>query len=72
MATIGPRDGIQYTVIATRQETRMAIQCGFNDMGVPNGGNFQIETRAYEEWSNGNLIRSWTEDEETFLGCYEP
>lgn len=71
MATIGPRDGIQYTVIGVREEQRMAIQCGFNDTGLPNGGKFSIETRAYEEWSNGNLLRSWQEDVENFIGCVE-
>lgn len=69
--TIGPRDGKTYTVSSSREETRMTPKCGFNDAGLPNGGIFRVETRVYEEWSQGKHIRSWTENVEEFVRCYE-
>lgn len=67
--TIGPPDGTKYQIISTSTFTRMSPACGFNDLGLPNGGNFKSETRRYETWVNGALVAQWTDTVETFLGC---
>ena len=69
MGTIQPPDGIHYVVAGTRQEVRPAPECGFNDFGVANPGIFNVETRQYSEYQNGQLIRSWAEDVSVFAGC---
>ena len=66
---IGPPDGIHYIVTSQREETKPSVACGFNDVGVPNMGKFLIETRQYEEYRSGKLIRSWSETIETFREC---
>lgn len=62
-------DGIFYEVVGTREETRLSPLCGFNDFGLPNNGIYRIETRNYHEYRNGNLVRTWMEDEDTFVRC---
>jgi hypothetical protein len=69
MSEIGPMNGVHYTVASTTEVTRPSPACGFNDIGVANPGIFIVETRAYEEYRDGNLVRSWTEDVETFNRC---
>ena len=68
-ATVGPADGIIYTVLGSREVTRPAIECGFNDIGAGNPGVFSVENRAYSEYLHGTILRSWSEDVETFLRC---
>ena len=68
-ATIGPPDGVHYEIVSSSVVTRMNPACGFNDGGAPNGGNFLVEVRRYENWSNGQLAGSWTETVEVFQGC---
>ena len=68
-ATIGPPDGISYTITSTSQARRMSAACGFNDFGVPNGADYLVERRHYEQYANGDLVRAWDEDFETFLSC---
>ena len=58
MATIGPRDGAEYTLLGVRNETRTASQWGFGDLSVPTGGVFRIETRAFKKWVNGERLHS--------------
>ncbi len=69
--TIGPpNDGIHYRVLGSRMEERPAAAlCGYNDVSAPNLGEFLVETRLYEEWRDGKLLRSWTEEPSTFQGC---
>lgn len=67
--TIGSPDGISYTVTSVRQETRPSPACGFNDIGLANPGTFQIESRHYRNYANGQLLSEWDEDVETFLQC---
>ncbi len=72
MSEIGAPDGIHYTVSSTREFTQPTAACGFNDIGVENAGVFTVETRNYEEWSNGTLVRSWTEDSQPqFVRCVD-
>ncbi|WP_284890597.1 ETX/MTX2 family pore-forming toxin [Burkholderia sp. lyk4-R2A-23] len=68
---IGSPDGIGYTVSSTRQELRPSPACGFNDLGVANGAMFNVETRFYEEWRDGTLVRSWVEEISTFDHCVD-
>jgi len=67
--TIGPADGISYQVISSSVIMRMTPACGFNDIGLPNGGNFLVEIRQYTQYQNGVLIAQWSSTEETFQGC---
>lgn len=72
MSEIGQPDGIYYEVIATREESRSdASRCGFNDLSLPNIGIYQIETRGYKEYRNGELVRSWQDDVENFVRCMD-
>ena len=67
---IGPPDGTHYEVLYTKQLTRGAVECGLNDLGLLNPGNFEIEVRRYSEYVDGNLAREWTADsDETFIDC---
>lgn len=69
--TIGTPDGISYRIVSTRDEVRPTPACGYNDAMAPIAGSFKIETRFYEEFRDGSLVRSWTEDVETFDHCID-
>ncbi|BDC45375.1 hypothetical protein PTKU15_86720 [Paraburkholderia terrae] len=72
MSDIGAPDGIHYTVSSTREIIQPTAACGFNDIGVANAGVFTVETRNYEEWRNGTLVRSWIEDSQPqFVRCVD-
>lgn len=66
---IGVPDGIHYTIVSTKEVTLPTAACGYNDLGIQNPGVYVVETRAYEEWRDGELKRSWTDDVETFSRC---
>lgn len=69
-AGIGAPDGIHYEVLYTSQITRPAIECGINDIGLPNPGTFEVEHRQYTEWKDGEVIRTWQEEaDERLLSC---
>ncbi|MFK7940840.1 MAG: hypothetical protein AB8B82_15775 [Roseovarius sp.] len=65
-------DGVQYTILYTRSASRPDVQCGFNDLGFANIATFDVEVRQYLEYVDGHIVNSWTEEEETFTGCYVP
>lgn len=69
--TIGVPDGIHYRVVSTREEVRPTPACGYNDAMAPIAAAFKVETRLCEEFSDGALVRSWTEDVETFDHCID-
>jgi hypothetical protein len=33
---------------------------------------FRIESRFYSEYNNGRLVRTWSQEAEVFVRCYEP
>jgi hypothetical protein len=66
---IGQPDGTGYEVVGRREVMHMAVECEFNDLGVPNPGIFDVETRLYREYQGGKLVRTWTEEAETFDRC---
>jgi hypothetical protein len=71
--TIGPANGVSYRVVSSHEVVKMdAARCGYHDLSLPNGGVFRVETRVYSEYSNGKLLRTWTQEAETFVRCYEP
>jgi hypothetical protein len=67
--TIGPSDGVTYSILSTREDRRATPLCGYNDIGVPNTGVYRIESRLYTEYRTGSLVRTWQEDAETFVRC---
>jgi len=68
-ATIGPPDGIHYTVMASREIAKPHVGCGFNDVGIPNTGIFTAEDRQYSNYVNGKLIAQWGLTVEVFKEC---
>jgi hypothetical protein len=67
---MGVPNGIFYEILGNREVGQAAPgQCGFNDLSVPNTGIFQIETRSYKEYANGQIIRSWSEEVAVFVRC---
>jgi hypothetical protein len=70
MSSIGPQNGISYTVLSTSRITKPdATNCGFNDIGLPNPASYSREVRQYSEYLNGTLTRSWQETVDTFSAC---
>lgn len=67
--TIGPPDGESYEILYTTTEARYALECGINDIGLPNPGIFEIEHRRYSEYAGGKLVRQWEASQEKFLNC---
>jgi hypothetical protein len=71
--TIGPANGVSYRVISAHEVVKMdAGRCGYHDLSLPNGGVFRIESRFYSEYNNGRLVRTWSQEAEVFVRCYEP
>lgn len=71
--TIGPANGVSYRVISAHEVVKMdAGRCGYHDLSLPNGGVFRIENRFYSEYNNGRLVRTWSQEAEVFVRCYEP
>jgi hypothetical protein len=68
---IGPPDGTHYEVLYTEKVYRPTPQCGFNDIGVMNGGIFRIEARRYTTYASGEVVASWEEKVEIFESCFE-
>lgn len=70
---IGPiANGVSYEIIYSRPFVRPDVRCGYNDIGVPNLGTFNAEGRQYYHHVNGQLVRTWTAEEERWIGCYNP
>lgn len=67
--SIGPPDGTHYTVISSSTVSKPTPACGFNDVSIPNNGNFSLEQRHYETWAGGQLVAIWDQTVETFQGC---
>jgi hypothetical protein len=67
---IGPPDGVKYEILFTEKVYRPTPQCGFNDLGVMNGGVFLVETRQYTNYVNGTAVAVWTERVEIFESCF--
>lgn len=68
-AEIGNPDGISYKILFTIETAKPDIQCGFNDIGMPNIGIYDVETRHYTNYANGQLINQWTDTVEVFKRC---
>ena len=67
-ASINVPRGISYRVIKVEYVIEPDIvNSGFNDLGTPKLGKFKVEHRLYEEYKDGELIRSWTEQVKTFV-----
>jgi hypothetical protein len=70
---IGAPNGVSYEIVAQHEVVRMdAGHCGYHDLSLPNGGVYHVETRVYHEHNQGRLVRTWTQEVETFERCYEP
>jgi hypothetical protein len=69
---IAPADGTSYEVLYTTESAMPAVQCGFNDIGVPNTGIFTVEARAYRTYANGALVSQWQTTEDVFKSCLNP
>jgi hypothetical protein len=67
--TIRAPDGTFYRVVSSREVLKPAIQCGFNDLGLLNGGIFLEETLAYETYVKGKLVKTEIKKRERFLRC---
>ena len=72
--TIGAHpDGVTYTVDGSSTVTKPdSRDCGFNDIGAANMGSFRRESRTYQEYKDGQMVRQWGETDDVFLGCIEP
>lgn len=68
-AEIGNPDGIHYTIVSTSETTRPSPACGFNDLGLPNPAVFTVENRYYQEYSDGKVLRAWSDEVEIFKEC---
>jgi len=71
---IGAPDGVHYTVVSTKTVIKPAQAfCGtYGESPAPVPGEFKVETRQYSEYRGGSLVRSWTEESESFVQCREP
>lgn len=67
--SMGPADGEYYEVISSREFLKPSVQCGFNDLALPNPGKYRAETRKYTTYSQGTLISTRTDDVEVFIEC---
>jgi hypothetical protein len=68
--TIGPPEGTHYEILYTEKVYRPTPQCGFNDIGLMNGGVFRIEARRYTTYVNGVSVATWEEKVEVFEACW--
>ncbi len=63
---------ISFEVVRSREIVRPCGElCGYRGGDRPAEGVFRIETRFYTEFRGGRVLRTWTEDFEVFLHCYD-
>ena len=67
---IGPPDGISYEILSVFRVYKPTVACGFNDLGIVNGGIFRVEARQYRSYANGALLGQWFENVEVFESCW--
>ena len=70
--TIGPPDGIHHRLLYSSLVYEPSPACGFNDLGVMNMAEFNLEAREYSEYAGGKLVRQWQEEVRTFSRCVNP
>jgi len=69
---IGPPDGIHYQVLYSYPRYEPTPACGFNDLSIPNQGEFNVEVREYSHYIGGSLVRQWRDEVSTFSRCHLP
>jgi hypothetical protein len=70
-STIGPpSDGDHYEILSSYEVLKASVQCGFNDLSIPNPGKYRIETRRYSTYVDGKVVSTRVEDVDVFLECY--
>ena len=52
--SIGPADGVSYTVLYTTDDVHPTHECGFNSLVFQKNGVFSIEAREYTSYANGS------------------
>lgn len=63
---------ISFEIVRSREIVRPCGDlCGFRGDELPAEGVFRIETRFYTEFRGGRVLRTWTEEFEVFLHCYD-
>ncbi len=63
---------ISFEVVRSREIVRPCGElCGYRGGDRPAEGVFRVETRFYTEVRYGRVFRTWTEDFEVFLHCYD-
>jgi hypothetical protein len=71
-ATIGSADGVSYEITSGIEISLPAVECGFNDLGLPLPGTYSRQTRHYRSFSSGKLNREWDETADVFKECASP
>lgn len=66
---IGAPEGTKYEVLYVTETSKPTVQCGFNDVSIPNLGIFKVEARVYRTYVQGKIVAQWDQQVESFLRC---
>lgn len=72
--TMGPpADGRLFETLYTVEEMRGDFgNCGFNDLGIPNTGVYEVAHGTWHEFLGGKEVATYAGTQEKFLRCYVP
>lgn len=68
-----PADGRLFETLYMVEEMRGDFgNCGFNDLGIPNTGVYEVSHGMWHEFQGGKEVATYPGTQEEFLRCYVP